>query len=56
MSADNPTAAAKLIEVKTRGGLQIPSFQLTNLIALLESCVQKFSAKSHTDMYNSILN
>lgn len=56
MTGTELTSHAKLIELKTRGGLQIPSLQLSLLIFFLESCVQKYAATPHTDMYLDILN
>jgi hypothetical protein len=53
---DNVSSDAKLIELKTRGGLKLPSPSLTVLIRLLESCVQKYSATPNTNMYFDILN
>lgn len=44
-----------LIALKTRGGLQIPSSSLTNLLSFLEQHVQKYSSIPHTNLYHSIL-
>jgi hypothetical protein len=53
---EHVTADAKLIELKTRGGLQIPSWPLTLLLTFLEKCVQKHSNKLHVDIYQKILD
>lgn len=54
--AGNVSADSKLVELKTRGGLKLPSFALTSLIKLLETCFQKYSATPNTNMYFDILN
>lgn len=53
---ENISASSKLVELKTRGGLKLPSERLTALIKLLEKCFQKFSALPSTNMYFDILN
>ena len=50
------SAESKLVEIKTRGGLKLPSVSLTQLIKLLELSVQKYSGKPKTSMYQDILN
>ena len=47
---------SKLVELKMRGGLKLPSSSLTFLIRLLEECFQKFSEKPNTNMFSDILN
>ena len=54
-SITDTTPDAKLAELKTRGGLQIPSVKLSQLISFLESCVQKYSSTPNTFMYTDIL-
>jgi hypothetical protein len=53
---ENMSASSKLVELKTKGGLKLPSAALTALIKLLEQCFQKYSAKPNTNMYFDILN
>lgn len=54
--AENISSDSRLVELKTRGGLKLPSFALTSLIKLLENCFQKYSATPNTNMYFDILN
>ncbi len=54
--AENISASSKLIELKTNGGLKLPSAKLTDLIKLLEKCFQKYSATPNTNMYFDVLN
>lgn len=56
LTGKEPGKDAKLIDIKTCGGLQIPSARLSHLIAFVECSVQKHSSKPHTYMYNNILN
>jgi hypothetical protein len=56
IDTERTTPDAKLIQLKTRGGLQIPSVPVTKLLSLLEQCIQKFSAALHVDIYNDILS
>ena len=50
------SAESKFVEIKTMGGLKLPSHSLTQLIKFLEACFQKFSAKPSTNIYNDVLN
>lgn len=54
--SENITSAAKLVELKTHGGLKLPAKELTALITLLESSFQQYSAAPSTNMYFDILN
>jgi len=57
LSAPNSfSSATTLVEIKTKGGLQLPSTLLSRLIHLLEVCFTKFSATPNTNIYNDILN
>jgi hypothetical protein len=49
------TPDARLAELKTLGGLQIPSVKLSHLISFLESCVEKYSSVPNTFIYTDIL-
>jgi len=53
---EHTTPDDKLIVLKTRGGLQVPSASLTRLLEVLERCVQQHSAKPHTNLYAEMLN
>ena len=55
-NSSNKSSESKLVELKTRGGLKLPSSSLTFLIRLLEECFQKFSEKPNTNMFSDILN
>jgi hypothetical protein len=54
--SENITSAARLVELKTHGGLKLPAKSLTALITLLESFFQQYSAAPSTNMYFDILN
>jgi len=54
--SDQATSDSTLISLKTRGGLQIPSKPLSDLIGLVEQCVQKHSSKLHVNSYTMMLN
>jgi len=54
--AENISSESRLVQLKTRGGLKLPSVALTSLIKLLEQCFQKYSAAPSTNMYFDILN
>ena len=52
----NLTSASVLVELRTNGGLKLPSTQLTALIDLLEHCFATHSTVPATNMYFDILH
>jgi hypothetical protein len=54
--AQNISADSELVELKTKGGLKLPSQSLTNLLKLLEISFQKYSLRPNTNMYFDILD
>jgi hypothetical protein len=56
LSDNKLSAQSRLVELKTYGGLKLPSTSLTKLIKLLEQSFQNFSEKPNTNMYFDVLN
>lgn len=54
--ADNMSSTSRLVELKTRGGLKLPSRPLTELISLLERCFAERASSPNTNMYFDVLN
>ena len=54
--ANDICSDARLILLRTRGGLQFPSEQLLALLSLVEQCVEKHSAKMCANMYMEIID
>lgn len=54
--ANDMSSDARLVLLRTRGGLQFPSKQLLSLLSLVEQCILKHSAKLYANMYTEILD
>lgn len=53
---DNDSPHARLLLLRTRGGLVAPSHRLSSLLSLLEQYFERFQFKPTQDLYQNIIN